>query len=98
MRRRYGGGFHGCRWGRWRRRSRRPGTSRFRAWQCITRLYFHISPTTTHLQYIGTDEDLHGGIDDPLDVAQRCQIRLEGSGVIEMGVVAEKLEVADLVG
>ena len=34
----------------------------------------------------------------PLDLAQRRQIRLEGSGVIEVGVVAEELELAGLVG
>ena len=38
------------------------------------------------------------GIDHPLDLAQRCQKGREGSGVGEVGVVAEKLEAAGLVG
>ena len=37
-------------------------------------------------------------VEVPLDLAQRRQIRLERSGVIEVGVDAKKLEVADLVG
>ena len=37
-------------------------------------------------------------VEVPLDLAQRRQIRLERSGVIEVGVDAKKLEVAGLVG
>ena len=38
------------------------------------------------------------GIDHPFGLAQRCQIRLEGLDVIKVGVDAEKLEAAGLVG
>ena len=37
-------------------------------------------------------------VEVPLDLAQRRQIRLERSGVIEVGVDAKKLEVTGLVG
>ena len=38
------------------------------------------------------------GIDHPLDVAQRRQICLESFGVIKVGVAAEKLQAAGLMG
>ena len=37
------------------------------------------------------------GIDDPLGSAQRCQIRREGLRIGESGVIAEELQVAELV-
>ena len=98
VRRRYGGGFHGCRWGAGDGVLGAPVPVGFVPGNVLLGSTSIISSTAMHMQYIGTDEDFHSGIDDPLDVAQRRQIRLEGSGVIEMGVDAEKLEVADLVG